>query len=594
MTSLWYLSDPKRLSIERAAIDQLLTSTGWLTTAEWSLDNELWIGVDAVIRAHDHDYSVRLSYPPLFPDVPPIVRPSDPEARWSGHQYVSGTLCLEWGPDTWHSDVTGAMMLESAYRLLSLENPLGDASVPGTPAPSRHQLTLGQSLRNKYWRYHHSANAQAFLRGMPTNAKRSAKVVYYPRTESALVLLVEVGNKQVIDFKDTSVPSGFDGDLTMTGLVIRSELPAATFAGINSRQELDSILGHAGLIEGELDDTLVSMNSGEASAWPCVFVIDGAGGPHVFVLNMKDRKCYPAEIILDESSDNKRTPENIRAIRTKSVALVGAGSLGSKIATSLARMGIARFLIIDEDVFKRENLCRHALDWRSVGEHKADGMAALLRLINPNIEVEVSRLNLTAQESNQAISTAISKLAHYDLIIDGTADPRVFNILSAAARAYAKPVVWAEVFAGGIGGIIGRSRPSRDPDPQTMRAAYYEYVELHPFSDAPIVSDYTREDAEGNVITATDADVEVIAAQTARLAADTLLAEVSTFPQSLYLLGLTRAWVFEAPFHTIPIATDHLVRPPASPNESALDENKEFLIGLLEEARKDLDASSPS
>jgi hypothetical protein len=112
---LWFLTDPGRLARERAAITALEASAGWLMGSIWSWNEGLC--VDAVIRAHDYDYDVRLTYPYFFLSVPPIVRPLKAQERWSSHQYggVNGALCLEWGPDNWHPEVTGAQMLESAY-----------------------------------------------------------------------------------------------------------------------------------------------------------------------------------------------------------------------------------------------------------------------------------------------------------------------------------------------------------------------------------------------------------------------------------------------------------------------------------------------
>src|SRR5262249_54567063 len=71
----------------------------------------------------------------------------------------------------------------------------------------------------------------------------------------------------------------------------------------------------------------------------------------------------------------------------------------------------------------------------------------------------------------------------------------------------------------------------------------------------------TATDGRGRVLAASDAEVSVIAAHVAGVAADTALGrEPSWYPNSLYLIGLARASVFEAPFHTIPIETDRLLR----------------------------------
>lgn len=108
--SIWFLDNLQRLAQEREAIAQLVQSADWLTGIHWSLNEGLCL--DAVICAHGYDYQVRMTYPHLFPAVPPIVRPTKAQERWTGHQYggIDGPLCLEWGPDNWQPDITGAQI----------------------------------------------------------------------------------------------------------------------------------------------------------------------------------------------------------------------------------------------------------------------------------------------------------------------------------------------------------------------------------------------------------------------------------------------------------------------------------------------------
>jgi ubiquitin-protein ligase len=109
---LWFLRDPGRLEREIQAIRDLEDRAAWLDGAEWLLNEAL--AVDAAIVSHGYTYRVRLTYPAVFPFAPPAVRPIEVDVRWSGHQYRDGTLCLEWGPDTWRPEVTGAQVLERA------------------------------------------------------------------------------------------------------------------------------------------------------------------------------------------------------------------------------------------------------------------------------------------------------------------------------------------------------------------------------------------------------------------------------------------------------------------------------------------------
>ena len=153
----WFLRDPERLKLERTGIEELSRSAKWLVGTEWRIEGELCL--DAVIRAHGHDYEVRVSFPALYPDAPAVVRPRNMQRRISTHQYggADGPLCLEWGPDNWHRDITAVQMLESAHRLFEIENPLGEDR-PHIPvvAPSRHKLTVGQELRGEWARWYAS------------------------------------------------------------------------------------------------------------------------------------------------------------------------------------------------------------------------------------------------------------------------------------------------------------------------------------------------------------------------------------------------------------------------------------------------------
>ena len=94
--------------------------------------------------------------------------------------------------------------------------------------------------------------------------------------------------------------------------------------------------------------------------------------------------------------------------------------------------------------------------------------------------VDVSRLNLTGQENVASLNSLLKRLGKRDVIIDMTASPNVFNLLTAVAIADKKPLVWAEVFGGGVGGLVARSRPGKDPDPQMMRAALTQYTASQP------------------------------------------------------------------------------------------------------------------
>ena len=600
----WFLTNQNRLSLERAAIEELQRSAVWLGGVEWLLSGGLC--VDAVIHAHGHDYEVRLEYPSLFPHVPPTVRPRNAEGRWSNHQYGSdGPLCLEWGPDNWHHEVTGAQVLESAYRLLDIENPLGAAQGDEAPtAPSRHSLTQGQELRGRYGRFFVSDSTLDYLTQLPDTGAAAFKFSINWRAKSWLVVIHELrlAGEGETPFIDQTIPKylrGSNDDALRDGVAFKTELAPSLVEAASGVDGIAELLRHAGLPSEFLTDEVALKPFGIGEKPAAALILDRNLKPHFFLM-FKDGDTRSTVAVRSEiHAGVERNPKNLQGLGEKSVGIVGIGSVGSKIAVSLARMGVRRFYLVDYDIFLPENIARHALDWGGIGDHKVDSVREAVERLGVNFEVEVSRVHLTGQESTAALSEVLDQLRRYDLLIDATADAGVFNLLSAVATVYQKPMVWLQVYGGGFGGMMARSRPGLDPSPQTMRAAYLDYCQDYPAPEVLKDADYTTRDTGGEILAASDADVSIIAHHAARFATDTLLGcDPSMYPYSLYLIGLAKWWVFEAPFATIPIATSHLMQGESEEKEKQGEAEEEgehnnvaFIVSLLEKLRE---TSSPS
>ncbi len=287
---------------------------------------------------------------------------------------------------------------------------------------------------------------------------------------------------------------------------------------------------------------------------------------------------------ISNKKDNSRLPAEFTTLKTKKVGIVGVGSAGSKMAISLARTGVRNFLLVDHDIFLPENICRHELDWEDIGQHKVDSIAHQLKLIAEDLNVKCCCSKLSGQESTVSIDSTLSQLGACDLIIDATADSITFNQLSAVACQKQTPMVWLEIYAGGIGGMIARFRPHIDPDPKMMRAHLDAYYTEHGVPQTQGITDYTAVDNEGKIIAASDPDVTVIAANATKLALDILIEhEPPEFPYSLYLIGLSRKGIFKAPFHTIPIdpKNTQLNIIELELSEDEVDENRNFIEQLI-------------
>lgn len=603
---LWFLTNQKLLTREREAISALQESKEWLVGVEWRLCAGSKLCANVILRAHNHDYELRLIYPTLFPHVPPIIFPLNASSRLSEHQYggADGPLCLEWGPDNWQPEVTGAKVLESAYKLLDIENPLGetapDEEAISRIAPSRHALNPGQELRNKYARFYLGDQTLEQLIGLPDDAYGIVRFSTHSRKKSFLAVIHETQNGESV-WSEPTIPSflrGKDDQKIIIGAFFKTDCSPEIIQAADNTGDVIKILQAAGYESSVfLDGKAIKFNDNETEPFG-LLILDRNGTPH-FLYQLNDGGTLTtARIESDPDREVKRIPANLEGLSEKKIGIVGLGSAGSKIAVSLARMGVRRFHLVDYDVFLPENAERNALDWSNLGDHKVDGAEEVLQRLGVNFDIEVSRTDITGQESSAVVAVLLDRLGHCDIVIDATAEPKVFNLLATMTSVYKKPLVWLEIYGGGFGGMIARSRPELDPEPQMIRAAYLGFCEKNPAPEnmrPNATNNYGAENEEGEIFQASDADVAIIAHHAARLAADTVLTtENTSYPNSMYLIGLSQAWVFEAPFATIPIATDHLLRhepeTAVETNPTSERENAEFIVSLI----KKLDAANSS
>lgn len=80
------------------------------------------------------------------------------------------------------------------------------------------------------------------------------------------------------------------------------------------------------------------------------------------------------------------------------VGIAGAGGLGSNCAVALARIGIGKLVIADFDVVQESNLNRQYYFRQQVGEKKINALQHNITLINPDVQVQVHDLKITASE----------------------------------------------------------------------------------------------------------------------------------------------------------------------------------------------------
>jgi hypothetical protein len=289
---------------------------------------------------------------------------------------------------------------------------------------------------------------------------------------------------------------------------------------------------------------------------------------------------YKSVYLTDDTE--QRLPKPYGVVAQKKVGIVGCGALGSKIAASLARSGVRAFVLVDDDILKPGNLVRHDLDVGSLGAHKVDALAARLKAITSEVNVSARRVLLGGQESSGSTASVLDELATCDLLIDATADPQAFNFVASVTTNTRRPMIWVEVYAGGIGGFVARLRPGIEPPPHSARRQYLDWCRAQGVPWHGDDQDYGARGIAAETLIADDGDVTVMAAHASRMAIDLLVRPDNTaFPQSAYVIGLEKQWIFSAPFDTHPIdfAPDGEWAPQMSPERTK--EAIAFMSSLL-------------
>ena len=129
-----------------------------------------------------------------------------------------------------------------------------------------------------------------------------------------------------------------------------------------------------------------------------------------------------------------------KKLREASVLIIGAGGLGSPLASYLAAAGIGTLGIVDFDTVDFTNLQRQILyTTDDVGRKKLDAAADRIKAMNPNIRVVPHEVRLTSEN-------ALDIIKDYDVVVDGTDNFPTRYLVNDACVLLGKPNVYGSIF----------------------------------------------------------------------------------------------------------------------------------------------------
>ena len=154
---------------------------------------------------------------------------------------------------------------------------------------------------------------------------------------------------------------------------------------------------------------------------------------------------YARQIVLPEVGGPGQ-----RKLKASSVALVGAGAIGSAALPALAGAGVGRLTVIDDDVVELSNLHRQMIFREDqAGQPKAEAAGMFARLLNAQVVVRPLAGRLTEEN-------AAGLLGGHELVLDGSDNFATRLAVNAACVALRVPLVSAA--AGQFQGQIGLFR----------------------------------------------------------------------------------------------------------------------------------------
>jgi molybdopterin/thiamine biosynthesis adenylyltransferase len=161
---------------------------------------------------------------------------------------------------------------------------------------------------------------------------------------------------------------------------------------------------------------------------------------------------YSRQLVLPQWSEAAQ-----RALADASVLVVGAGALGSPVATYLAGAGVGRLGIVDDGAVELSNLHRQHLHFTpDLGVPKAHSAVAKLGFLNPDIVIEPYQAAFNA-----------AMLEGQDLVVDCTDAFATRYVVNAACCAAGIPLV-----EGGVVGTSGLVMAIRPGETACYRCAF--------------------------------------------------------------------------------------------------------------------------
>lgn len=191
--------------------------------------------------------------------------------------------------------------------------------------------------------------------------------------------------------------------------------------------------------------------------WYQIMLFNARGDFKIFDLDVNNEiieiphQILPTNIAINEGEILNRILRitDNQQLGRKTVAILGLGSGGSRIAVDLGMTGIGKIILVDHEELELPNIIRHEGGLPDIGKNKTEISKRIIENHNPFTVVETYDIDATNE-----IETIEGIIKRSDLIIGATGSAQVNNIINQIARENGKTVVYGGVFRKAEGGYV--------------------------------------------------------------------------------------------------------------------------------------------
>jgi len=149
----------------------------------------------------------------------------------------------------------------------------------------------------------------------------------------------------------------------------------------------------------------------------------------------------------------------VESLLQKTCVVLGCGALGSEVTEILVKSGVGRIILVDNDVMRVGNVCRHVLGLDSLGKPKVLALREVLLRKNPFADIQPHHSSIIDEPD------LIDRLIRgSDLVISCLARDSIESMINLSAIAWNKPALYCRTYLRGrIGEIILCSGAAEEP-----------------------------------------------------------------------------------------------------------------------------------